>query len=481
MNINYDLFAHGIIGSRSKDKTPPPPITNFKASVNQELQISLTWDNPIDTDFVGLRIQRKEGSYPKSITDGDTVFNGVSNIYIDKYMEVDVEYYYRIFTYDYDNNFNTDTTQQTVGIAVDIPRIYGVEINDMNSNPESCVEYTDDAYYMNPGSINWDNVHPFNKIKPFLIKDGLEIVELNKDNFNEDVYGNQIDISSGISGDVMIRFPKIWWKMYKEGGNQYVKYANKQIDSTWKALAHINSRTGVDCDYVYISAYLGYSEGGRLRSLSDKTPTVSTALSDFRTQAQANGTNYNQIGFYQLTMLQILYLIRYKNLDSQTALGRGYVDGNSAKTNTGGTNSKGMYYGETTGKIQMKFAGLEDFWGNCHYYIDGFRTNSSNAIQITTKDFNNAGTGATVYPSGIDDTVGYMSEIQGTTETGFTIKTTGGSTTTRYSDYADLFGDCFAVFGGNSGNASDAGVFQLRVRYGPSGNSNFAARFALFK
>ena len=43
-----------------------------------------------------------------------------------------------------------------------------------------------------------------------------------------------------------------------------------------------------------------------------------------------------------------------KKRDSQTALGRGYVDGNSAYANTGGTNTKGFMFGETTGKQQMK-------------------------------------------------------------------------------------------------------------------------------
>lgn len=480
MNIDYDLLAHGMIGGgRSKDKTPPPPITNFKASTDQEYQITLTWVNPIDTDFVGLRIQRKEGSYPTSITDGVTVFNGASSVYVDN-IDKDVNYYYRAFTYDYDNNFNTSTTQQSMGMAI-IPKIYGVAIADANTNPETAVTYTDNAIGMIGGSTSWDSLYPFNDIRPFLVKDGVEVVELNKNDFTKSISGGTVDITSGASGDVMIRFPKIWWKMYKEGGNQYVKYATKQIDSTWKALAHINSRTGLECDYVYISAYLGYNDGSKLRSLSGKSPTVSTALATFRTLAQANGANYNQIGFYQLTMLQILYLIRYKNLNSQTALGRGYVDGNAGKTNTGGTNLKGMYYGETTGKLQMKFAGLEDFWGNCFYYIDGFRTNTSNAMQIATKDFNDAGTGATVYPSGISNTGGYMSDIQGTTETAFNIKTAGGSTTTRYSDYAYLDGDYFAAFGGYWYNASRTGAFLLYVTYDASGDSGVAARFALFK
>lgn len=464
-----------------RDTQPPSTITAFSVDKEDDKSVTLSWKNPTDSDFSKTRIMYKVGSYPTGVNDGTLAYEGTLTTKIVTGLTNDVVYYFRAFTYDTNGNVNTSTTNQQITGTPSAVKIYGVAIADNNTNPETAVTYIDNAVGMIGGSTSWDSLYPFNDIRPFLVKDGVEVVELNKNDFTKNISGGSVDITSGGSGDVMIRFPKIWWKMYKEGGNQYVKYATKQVDSSWKALAHINSRTGLECDYVYISAYLGYNDGSKLRSLSGKSPTTDTALSTFRTLSQANGANYNQIGFYQLTMLQILYLIRYKNLNSQTALGRGYVDGNTGKINTGGTNLKGMYYGENTGKLQMKFAGLEDFWGNCFYYIDGFRTNTSNAMQIATKDFNDAGTGATVYPSGISNTGGYMSDIQGTTETAFNIKTAGGSTTTRYSDYASLYGGYFAAFGGYWSSASYAGAFLLNVANDASGSSDVAARFALFK
>ena len=464
-----------------RDTQAPSTITAFSVDKEDDKSVTLSWKNPTDSDFSKTRIMYKIGSYPTGVNDGTLAYEGSLTTKIVIGLTNDVVHYFRAFTYDTNGNVNTSNTNQQITGTPSALKIYGVAIADANTNPETSVTYTDNAIGMTGGSTSWDNVYPFNDIRPFLVKDGVEVVELNKNDFTKNISGGSVDITSGASGDVMIRFPKIWWKIYKEGGNQYVKYATKQVDSTWKALGHINSRTGLECDYVYISAYLGYSDGSKLRSLSGKSPTVSTTLANFRTQAQANGANYNQIGFYQLTMLQILYLIRYKNLDSQTALGRGYVDGNSGKTSTGGTNLKGMYYGETTGKFQMKFAGLEDFWGNCRYYIDGFRTNLNNDMLISTKDFNDNGIGATTYPSGVSNTSGYMFSIQGTTETAFNIKTTGGSATTRYSDYAYLDAACFAVFSGGVDIASIVGAFQLSVTFGASGYSDVTARFALFK
>lgn len=464
----------------SKDKKPPSTVTSFKVVKEDNQSVELSWVNPTDSDFSKTTIRYKVGSYPTSITDGTLAYEGVGKYVNVTGLKNDVVHYFRAFTQDTNGNINSTTTGQQVSGTPSAVKIYGVAIADVNTNPETAVTYTDNAIGMMGGSTSWDNVYPFNDIRPFLVKDGVEVVELNKNDFTKNISGGSVDITSGASGDVMIRFPKIWWKMYKEGGNQYVKYATKQVDSTWKALAHINSRTGLECDYVYISAYLGYSDGGKLRSLSGKTPTVDTPLATFRTQSQANGSNYNQIGFYQITMLQILYTIRYKNLDSQTALGQGYTNANSSKINTGGTNSKGMYYGETTGRQQMSFCGIEDFYGNCFQYVDGIKTDSSNNILISTKNLDDNMTGATSYPSGISNTGGYMKEIQGTTETAFNMKVSGGSATTHYSDYAYLDGGNFAAFGGNWSDGAGAGAFSLRVIYGAGGYSNFAARFALF-
>lgn len=461
-----------------ENKTLPPQIDNFVAKEDDK-KIKLSWTISDTTFLEDYLFVYKKGSAPQSSKDGQQMIVSKSARTTEiTGLENDATYYVR--AYPRNAKRQLQTIYRVVSATPASVKIYGVAIADNNTNPETAVTYTDNAIGTQESSA-WNKVYPFNDIRPFLVKDGVEVVELNKSDFTKNISGGSVDITSGTSGDVMIRFPKIWWKMYKADGNQYVKYATQQVDSTWKSLAHINSRTGVECDYVYISAYLGYSDGSKLRSLSGKTPTVSTELATFRTLAQSNGANYNQIGFYQLTMLQILYLIRYKNLDSQTALGRGYVDGNTAKTNTGGTNSKGMYYGETTGKLQMKFAGLEDFWGNCYYYIDGLKTNSNNDMQIGTEYFNDNGTSATIYPSGIGNTSGYMSDIQGTTETAFNIKTAGGSDTTRYSDIAYLSGGYFAVFGGDWNDASSAGAFQLNVTYGAAGYSNVAARFALFK
>jgi len=168
----------------------------------------------------------------------------------------------------------------------------------------------------------------------------------------------------------------------------------------------------------------------------------------------------------------------FKNRDSQTALGRGYVDGNSSATATGGANSKGMFYGETTGKQQNKFCGIEDFWGNLYYWIDGFFSSSAWHILTANQNFNDTGSGYVDNGQGATvDLSGYISDVQGTTETGFIVKATVGSATTHYSDYGFFTVSCLPLFGGNWSSSDDAGMFALRVDFSATRSyAGFGAR-----
>ncbi|NBJ74857.1 hypothetical protein D1841_17070, partial [Neglecta sp. X4] len=52
---------------------------------------------------------------------------------------------------------------------------------------------------------------------------------------------------------------------------------------------------------------------------------------------------------------------------------------------------------------------------------------------------------------------------QGTNEGGFTIKTSTGSATSHWADYANLYAGCCAYFGGTWSNGDDAGPFRFHV------------------
>jgi len=352
-----------------------------------------------------------------------------------------------------------------------VPFVYGVRIDNTNSGPETGVIYTDAATNFVGGSADWNYRFPFNTIRPCLLKGGIVQYYLDPNDYAKKADGTASDITSGADGDVMIEIPKMAYSIKTVGNYTYVKVTNNPAptnnpDGTedWCFHAHTRSTAG-DKDNLYVGAYLGWTDGSsKLRSLSGKAPTATQTIGTFRTRAQANGTGYDQMAFYPLTLLQCLYLIRYKNRDSQTALGRGFVDENAAATNTGGANARGMYYGEATGKQQMKFAGIEDFWGNLYCWIDGLFSNSTRNILTAFKTFNDTGSGYTDRGQGATSNIGnYMSVSQGASATGFIAKTVAGSNSTYFCDYASLDASSLPCFGGYWARASHAGAFRLTL------------------
>lgn len=361
---------------------------------------------------------------------------------------------------------------KTGGGHVVTPKVFGVSIDLANSNPATAVTYTDDAVGMTPGSA-WNTMPIFKDIKPCMLKNGVVQYYLNPANLAQKADGTAADITSGNDGDVMIEIPKTGFKITTVGNTLTIKVTDNPNDTAnFKYYAHTRSAEG-DRSKLYIGAYLGWNSGGKLRSLSGKTPTSNQTIGTFRNQAQANGAGYDIVSFYPLTLLQCLFLIKYKNRDSQTALGRGYVDKNSAAIATGGTNAKGIDFGETSGKQQMCFLNIEDMWGNLRWFIDGFFSDASRNMLTAFTGFNNTGSGYTNRGQGATADIGnYMSKPQGTTEAGFIAKEVSGSATTHFTDYAALNASRFPYFGGSWNNGDIAGVFSLNV--GPAADGSYS-------
>jgi hypothetical protein len=281
-------------------------------------------------------------------------------------------------------------------LTVSSNNIYGVKIDTTNPNPETSVTYTDDAVGFipmrgNDGNFDWGSWElPFKSlgIRPCVFKDGAVNYYLDPNDYTKKIDGSNADITSGLDGDVMIEIPKMFWKFSENGTDRIIQISRVEREG-FVCLAHTR---GVNVeDNIYIGAYPGAVIGGKLRSLSGKTPTGSKTHAAFRTDAQANGEGYEQFLFYQMQLLQILYVIFFKNLDGQTALGRGNVDASVLKK-TGARNTSGMFYGSTDGTMQIKFCGIEDFWGNIRNWVDGIwstaNTDPARKLWIATDEFN---------------------------------------------------------------------------------------------
>jgi hypothetical protein len=468
---------------------PPSNVINPSIQVGNG-QLTIKWTDPNDTvvdgqtisTWAGTKLLRKAGSFPTDEKDGvvlvDNKVRGAyaSTGFVDSGLTNGTTYYYQLFPYDDLGAVNKNTANR-LSAAPQPFKIFGIRIDLTNSNPASAVTYTDDAVGMTAGSSAWDSMPIFKDIKPCVLKNGVVQYYLNPSDFTKKADGSAADITSGNDGDVMIEIPKTGFSITTNGNYIDVKVTDNPNNAAFKYYAHSRAAEG-DRQKLYIGAYKGYKDGSnKLRSLSGKTPTVSQTIGTFRTQAQANGSGYGMLSFYPLTLIQCLYLIKYKNLDSQTALGQGYTGGSAAQS-TGATNTAGMCYGSTSTTSRIKLFGIEDFWGNVWEWIDGLFCDSSRNIKTAFQGFNDTGNGYTSRGQGAtSDISGYMSKPQGTSEAGFIAKEVSGSNTTYFADYAGLFAGCLPVFGGDWSYGAGAGAFLLGVICSASDSgSNVGAR-----
>ena len=355
--------------------------------------------------------------------------------------------------------------------------VYGVKIEIANSNPESACTYIEDAAGMSAGWNNWKDTDLFSSIKPCILRDGEVVKYLNRDNYTKYEDGSTATLTT-LGDDVMVEIPKIGYKMETDGSYHYIYVTDNPNAEGYCYAAHSKNTEG-DCDKIYIGAYLAY-DSAKLYSASGKSPAVDTALTNFRKDAEFRGDGYELFSFYPLTLLQCLYMIIYKNRNSQTALGAGRTYA-SAKANTGNTNSNTFCYGSSSGTTRVKFLGIEDFYGNLYQWIDGIYSDSSRNIRTYYKNFEGTDNGSnyqyTVSSGLSSNTFGYISDIQGTNHGGFVIKAKSGSSSTYYTDYAFLYDGRCAYFGGDVSRGAGAGAFLLHLYYSASSpGSNVGAR-----
>lgn len=449
-------------------------------------QLTILWSDPADTvvsgqtlcTWKGTKLIQKIGAFPESVKDGVQLVDNQErdaykeNGFLISNLQNGTTYYFALFPYSDAGVVNVNPQNRLSGTPQPY-KVMTVSIDLSNTNPSTAVTYADDALGMTAKGAAWDE---FFGHYPVLLKNGVEVGKLNRNNFAQFEDGSAADITSGNAGDVMIAFPRRGLRISTTGTTLKISMTDNPDHPDFEYYAH--ERGSARKEVFYLGAYKGTVASSKLRSLSGKAPTASQTIGTFRTQAQANGAGYENSGFYQLMFRQAMYILKYKNLDSQTAVGRGYVDGNSAAIATGGTETKGMDWGETTGKQHMKLFGLEDFWGNIWEWIDGIVTDSTRNILTATDKFNDTGSGYTNRGQGATSNIGnYMSKPQGTTETGFLAKEVSGSATTYFCDCAYLSASCVAYFGGDWGTASNAGAFRLNVLDAASGShAGVAAR-----
>lgn len=458
-----------IMGLQKVERIPTGDVTDLKVKTGNG-KLTISWGEPKDTNWKKTKLVMKQGSYPQNAIDGAVL---VVNEEKDKYKTAGFEvndlvngetYYFQLFTYSNENVVNKNDVNRITGTPQPY-KIMTAVIDLTNSDPATCVSYGDDAIGMIAKSDEWDKW--FGEY-PCLFKEGKEVGKLNPNNFAQFEDGTEADITSGEAGDVMIAFPRRGLKIEtsEDGNTCTVSMTDNPDDENFKYYAH--SRGETRKDVFYLGAYKGCVLDGKLRSISGIIPSTSRTIEEFRGCAHANGMNYEQSAFYQLTYRQAMYILKYVNLNSQETVGMGFVGGSSTQR-VGATDAVGMNYGTDSTTSRVKTAGIEDSWGNISEWIEGIICLHSGNVLIGNDNFNNTGSGyldlGTIV--GSTDSHGYMTKPIGTTQLGFIAKTIDGISSKRYfCDYTYISRNRICEFGGSwnfRNNTDYIGIFNMYI------------------
>ena len=358
-------------------------------------------------------------------------------------------------------------------------KAWGVRIDRENSDPEEAVEYIGEAAgYIpadgtEPGS--WADNPVFAKIKPCLLCNGKVVDYLDPNDYGRTADGEPIGKMRAYF-DTMVEFGKIFYRIRKDERYTYVEITDDARSLADGFTDYAFSYKGKVRDKFYIGAYKGHIVDGKLRSISGVLPESRKTIGAFRTAAQANGNGYEITPFNKLTLLQALYVVRYKSLDSRAALGKGYTEADSYAP-TGNTDEDGLYFGNQDGERQVKCHGIEDLWGNIFEWVDGFVT--TDKIKIADGNFNDNGDGYEIAADLPNTVCGAITDIHGDNKLGFVPKEADDDLCAGeayYCNYGSTWSDGtinLPYFGGNRSNGADAGTFYFNC--GDSASSAYAS------
>jgi len=280
-----------------------------------------------------------------------------------------------------------------------------------------------------------------------------------------------------------VKIPKFYYKHTYTGSVHEFWVADGPAEGYKLHPAFI--RAGVEKEYILMGAYEAWIDevdGGKLTSISGKSPTTSKNIVEFRTAAQARGTGWNQLEVQTYSAIQLLYLVEYADTNCQTVIGKGVVDlgwdGTYKAVATGGCDSldgaSGMADG-TNGQVSVSYRGMENLWGNVWKFVDGINIkNSEKQPYVADNGFESNKFVEPYKPSGITLPLndGYVKNLGCSAKADWLLMphgdaAVGGSNSTYIPDYFyqnwGNSADKVALVGGSWRSGTNAGLFDWYV------------------
>lgn len=176
-------------------------------------------------------------------------------------------------------------------------------------------------------------------------------------------------------GNRFVRIPKLYIKKTQDSGSATWQVSLSKIDDSWYLpKCFWDFENNKELDYVDVGRYQGTIASGKLQSKSGVQATNTQSIITFRADARANGTGYQLLDIHVIDMLQVLFIIEFATLDSQSIM-HGLTSGASAQSVNGTGDSHAGSSGYATTNGPMDYRGVENMYGNLYQWVDGANFN----------------------------------------------------------------------------------------------------------
>lgn len=460
---------------------------------------ALTWTDPDDSTYESnlyckwdnTIIVRKLGAYPESPFDGDIVVTSkvrnqyANTSYVD---EVDntKDYKYRAFPCSTNKVYNLEDSNKFGQWIYSFTRIMNETVPAEKIVYRGTNEHYANAYtnYSNNNKVelgDWENA-------PFLLKDRLApcavsfagelkyFLDVNDYTKKED--GTSSDNTNTASElNFFMRIKLLYRRKRKNAdGNTEVDISNEKVNDEYKPYGGFIKTDGTLREYIYLPIYRGSLINSKVRSISGQTPMSGQTAPNERTYCKNNGSGHDMITRADRELIEDIYMLMFKNMDSQTALGAGKSNGGSdvgACLKSGTMDKKGLFHGSTSTAEGIKFLGMENRYASQWERILGeVLVNGVRKVKLcqgtsdgsTVDDFNFTGDGyitLSELPTISGSSGGYISKEQTVDDIGTFPVVVSGSSSTNECDgmWFNNSGTMVAVCGGSSLRGSLCGFF----------------------
>jgi hypothetical protein len=361
-----------------------------------------------------------------------------------------------------------------------------------------------DFYIENTGLSTVTTIHKKMK-RCLLYANGTVNYYLDPNDSTKKADGSSATLTGG-DGYVMVEIPKFYYSYARTNNVITWKISETQLDSSY-VLHPAFTKNGAEVNHRYYSAYdacvydasldsyiaglnldnatsLVNTGEDKLASVSGIYPMVGLTRSEFRTLARNNGTGWEQADFWMVSAIQLLYLIEYGTFNSQAVLGNGntgggYLDSSSSQSDSphtiagasnsignGSTNpTTGASSNNKPGTAFMTYRGIENFYGNCWNWVDGFNVLADYQAWIAATSngslyVDNVSTGLTNIGTLPSNSGNWVTDLLNHSGSFLPSVASGGSSSTFITDqFFIATGNRVALFGGNATDGLNAGGF----------------------